>query len=120
MQKIHELKSWPLFFGMLNGGIKRSEVRKNDRDFELGDELVLREWNPNTMAYSGRVCQMQVINIYACQGLEPGYVVMDLTKATPATLEKAHAEISTAQTEAVLESLFLMEVSNAESAIKGR
>ena len=120
MQTIHELKSWPLFFGMLNGGIKHSEVRVNDRNFQIGDELLFREWNPHTQAYSGRTCQRQIINMYACQGLEPGYVVMDLTKAMPATLEKAHAEITPAQTEAVMDSLFPTEFSASELAIKGR
>lgn len=49
----HELKCWPEFFKAIMDGTKRFEVRKNDRNYQLGDRLYLREWDPATQKYSG-------------------------------------------------------------------
>ena len=51
---IHELKTWPEYFQEVDNGNKPFEIRKNDRGFEVGDELLLMEWNPETEAYTGR------------------------------------------------------------------
>ena len=44
--KPHNLKCWPVPFAAIAKGIKTYEIRKNDRDFEVGDILILREWVP--------------------------------------------------------------------------
>ena len=44
MVMIHELKVWPVFFAKFPD--KRVEIRKNDRDFKVGDVLNLREYDP--------------------------------------------------------------------------
>lgn len=48
--KFHDLKSWPIPFFRVKTGIKRFEVRKNDRDFETGDIVLLREFVPTENA----------------------------------------------------------------------
>lgn len=54
--KRHELKTWPDSFEAIVRGEKRHEVRKNDRGFAVGDELVLREFVPcKTCSGTGRV-----------------------------------------------------------------
>ena len=50
----HELKTWPEPFEGVISGNKRHEIRKNDRGFKVGDNLLLREWNPESKKYTGR------------------------------------------------------------------
>jgi len=40
---------------------KSWEFRKNDRDFQIGDELNEKEYNPETDSYSGREILEEVI-----------------------------------------------------------
>lgn len=45
----HELKIWPQYYCRVADGSKTFEVRENDRGFQPGDEVVLREFNPNQL-----------------------------------------------------------------------
>ncbi len=42
---IHELKIWPQYYCRVADGSKTFEVRNNDRGFQPGDTVVLREWD---------------------------------------------------------------------------
>lgn len=50
----HELKCWPSFFQAILDDRKRFELRVNDRNYQVGDVLHLREWNPELEQYTGR------------------------------------------------------------------
>jgi ASC-1-like (ASCH) protein len=52
---MHDLKCWPQFFSLIEVGLKTFEVRKDDRKprFEIGDTLLLREWDPSNNRYTG-------------------------------------------------------------------
>jgi hypothetical protein len=85
--KTHELKCWPEPFEALLDGRKVHEFRKDDRGFEVGDELLLWEWLPpeqNKGRYSngctGRIERLRVTYISHGPdwGIPEGYVVMSL------------------------------------------
>jgi hypothetical protein len=42
----HDLKIWPQYFVEVAAEQKTFEIRKNDRDYQVGDVLRLREWEP--------------------------------------------------------------------------
>ena len=42
----HELKIWPQYFSRVKDGSKTFEVRENDRGYQPGDTVFLREWDP--------------------------------------------------------------------------
>lgn len=42
----HDLKTWPEFYEAVADGSKTFEVRKNDRDFKVGDTLLIRHYEP--------------------------------------------------------------------------
>ena len=48
----HELKILPEYFGAVSLREKTFEIRKNDRDYHVGDTLVLKEWDGEK--YTGR------------------------------------------------------------------
>lgn len=86
--RVHDLKTWPEFYDALLAGSKNFELRNDDRGFEVGDELCLREWNPRTEQYSGRKTARMVSYILehhpdagcaATFGLRPGYVILGLS-----------------------------------------
>ena len=44
---IHQLKTWPIPFSAVKDGSKTYEVRKNDRDFQVGDLVQLWYFDPD-------------------------------------------------------------------------
>lgn len=77
--KVHELKTIHPYFRVIWEGFKPFEIRKNDRDFKVGDILLLREYDPTTKTYSGRDVTARVIyTLDKFEGLAEGYIAMGL------------------------------------------
>lgn len=78
MSMEHNLKTWPEYFQELWSGNKTFEVRKADRDFQVGDTLVLREWDPTLKAYTARdvVATITYILHGGQFGVDEGYCVL--------------------------------------------
>lgn len=77
MSQIHELKTWPAYFEAVLDGSKPFEVRRADRPFATGDTLHLREWDPATQAYSGRVVEVVVTyKLTDHEGVREGFCVL--------------------------------------------
>lgn len=85
MKTIHELKTWPEFFEAVDNGTKTFEVRKDDRNFKVGDMLCLREWVPDALLFTGRFHYHRVTYVLRGGqfGVEAGHVVMGLGDLTP-------------------------------------
>ena len=74
----HKLKCWPAVFKSMVNGEKTFEYRKNDRDYKLGDTLLLQEYNTDINEYSGKELSVKVTYIiYGGQfGIPEGYCIM--------------------------------------------
>ena len=78
----HRLKSWPQFFEATRKGPKRFEVRKNDRNYNVGDTLTFFEWDPEKQDFTGEMeTGFRVVYLLKnCPGIEPGYCVMGIER----------------------------------------
>lgn len=82
----HELKCWPEYFAPIRLGKKTFELRIDDRDFQTGDVLILREWNPATGEYTGEaVCYHITYVLRNVLGLARGYCILALSEPFEAT-----------------------------------
>jgi len=52
--KIHHLKTVQPFFSEVKNGTKTFELRRNDRDFQVGDEVILQEYDLQNNSFSGQ------------------------------------------------------------------
>lgn len=79
--RVHELKTWVEYFGAVESGRKRFEIRYNDRGFEVGHVLRLREWHRHEERYTGRdlVADVTFVTDFGCA---PGFVCMSIALRT--------------------------------------
>lgn len=56
----HNLKTVQPYFEACWNGVKKFEVRKNDRNFAVGDTVFLREYDADSDTYSGRALMVTV------------------------------------------------------------
>jgi len=60
---LHKIKSWPKEFQSVLDGDKRHKVRRNDRNYQQGDYIILQEYNPKLEEYTGREIRAVIYNI---------------------------------------------------------
>ena len=63
IRTIHELKICPQEYAALASKAKRHEVRRCDRDFQVGDWLLLRYWDPETEEYNDQQLFREITHI---------------------------------------------------------
>lgn len=76
---IHDLKTLAPYFAAVVSGEKTFEVRKNDRDFHVGDFLMLNEIEviQETQRYTGRYCVVRVTYVLTNEEyVKPGYAIL--------------------------------------------
>lgn len=71
----HKLKILPKYFNDVRSGIKTFEIRKNDRNFQVGDFLLLKEYENEK--FTGNIIGAEVTYITNYEQKD-GYVVMGI------------------------------------------
>ena len=75
---IRKLKILPQYFNDVLSGYKSFELRKDDRDYKVGDKLQLMEWDKE---FTDRSCIRDVIYILRDvekYGLKKGFVILGI------------------------------------------
>jgi ParB family chromosome partitioning protein len=77
---LHELRCWPEPFEHIRRELKRFEYRRDDRGFQVGDGLRLREWSPDSQAYTGDEARALVTYVLRGNvfGVPEGFCVMSI------------------------------------------
>lgn len=77
--KSHDLKITSEYFDLQDRGIKNFEVRFNDRDYKVGDELYLNEFSEGV--YTGRSIKRNIIYVFNDERyVKEGYVIIGTEK----------------------------------------
>lgn len=86
--RIHDLKTWPRFFDAVASRRKNFEVRRDDRDFQPGDWLLLAEYDPanqrdEPVGYTGRKLIRRITYVLRGRdatdfGVQPRFCVLGL------------------------------------------
>lgn len=81
----HSVKIIPAYFDAVKNGLKTFEIRKLDRDYNIGDTLILSEWQPETLSagsYTGRRVKVTILYILTHDlfpdGIKDGYGVLGI------------------------------------------
>lgn len=96
MSETHELKTWPEMFEDILISDKNFDYRKNDRNFQIGDVLRLREYDPKSEEYTGR--SLDVLVHYIVEnappefGIPKGYCIMGIRPARKVWLNEINLE----------------------------
>lgn len=76
----HELKTWVEYYQAVCNGEKTFEVRKDDRNFNVGDYLHLREWDNVNEVYTKNwtMCIVTYKLNGGSFGIESGHCVLGI------------------------------------------
>lgn len=77
MARKHNLKTWPEYFEDVLHGVKKFEIRRDDRGFRVGDILELVEYLPEPDEFTGRHLHAEVIYRTDFEQ-KAGYVVLGI------------------------------------------
>jgi hypothetical protein len=87
--RVHEVKSWTAFFQAFKTGAKKHDMRDMiDRDYQVGDVLVLHEYDPFKGEYTGEKLAMRITYItsrdtpcaFSSAALDRNYCILSLDR----------------------------------------
>lgn len=79
----HDIKCWPQYFCRVADGSKTFEVRVNDRGYQPGDTVLMREWNPEDIigrGYTGKAINFTIGYVLP---IDDNRVIFSLLPASP-------------------------------------
>ncbi|EMW5402137.1 DUF3850 domain-containing protein [Enterococcus faecalis] len=76
---IHKLKINHEYFTPVLQGIKNFEIRFNDRNYSVGDTVLLQEIEPESRNYTGRELKVKIVYITDYEQKD-GYIVFGFKK----------------------------------------
>jgi hypothetical protein len=84
--QVHRLKSWSYLFDAIKAGRKLADIRKNDRNYRVGDRLELQRYDNIDGAYTGEELNVEVTHIinadtpcaFSSHALAPGYSILSI------------------------------------------
>lgn len=80
----HALKTWPEYFQVIKDGSKTFEVRKADRNFKVGDRLLLQEFDAEENDYTGQEWEGSIVYVMNDPDfVKKGYVVFGIKEKDP-------------------------------------
>lgn len=79
----HDIKIYPEFFSAVCTGVKRAELRKNDRDYLVGDTLHLMETPRGSCHRTGEFINVKITHIADVGEWMPGYVLLSVEPQEP-------------------------------------
>lgn len=85
----HTVKSWAHFYDAIVAGKKMHDLRKDDRDYQVGDTLILQRYDNINGRYTGEECEAKVTYItnkqvpcaFSSSVLPPDYCILSLKVA---------------------------------------
>lgn len=82
MKEIHK-KVWPQYYKALQDGVKPFEIRKDEDNVEVGDILILEEWDGDFTGYSLKRKVSYILRDVPQFGLKKGYCIIGLDHRDP-------------------------------------
>lgn len=89
---VHNVKSWTYLFDALLNGNKHHDIRVMDRDYKVGDLMLMQEYDWGAKQYTGRETVRQISYITSAKHeacafshavLHPEFCVLSLERIKP-------------------------------------
>lgn len=81
--RTHHVKIYPGNFAMMKAGQKPFDVRLDDRQYERGDTIVFKEWDPDVERFTGETITREIGCKQIWEGLSPGFAAFGLVDVSP-------------------------------------
>ena len=82
----HAVKTWKQYFIAQENGYKLFELRKNDRNYKVGDTFISQEYDQNKGEYTGKETAYRISYVLTEAsdfGLKKGYCILQLKEIEP-------------------------------------